>query len=237
MSKLGVNVDHVATLRQARRVLFPDPIEAARICEDAGCDSIVCHLREDRRHINDNDLVSLKKRVRTRLNLELSIAPDIVAIACKVKPDQATLVPERREEITTEGGLELSSKKKELERVIKQLVKENIQVSLFIDPEEDIIKMSKDLGAGIIELHTGAYSNAKTSEEINRQLGILKSSVRFGKNLGLIVSAGHGLNYQNVSSLAKIDGIEELNIGHSIIAHAIFVGLERAVKEMKALIK
>ncbi len=237
MPKLGVNIDHVATLRQARRVLYPDPIEAARICEDAGCDSIVCHLREDRRHINDNDLVSLKKRVRTRLNLEMSIAPNIVKIACKVKPDQATLVPERREEITTEGGLELSSKKKELERVIKQLVKENIQVSLFIDPEEDIIKMSKDLGAGIIELHTGAYSNAKTSEEINRQLGILKSSVRFGKNLGLIVSAGHGLNYQNVSSLGKIDGIEELNIGHSIIAHAIFVGLERAVKEMKALIK
>ncbi|MCK4463202.1 MAG: pyridoxine 5'-phosphate synthase [Candidatus Omnitrophica bacterium] len=237
MPKLGVNIDHVATLRQARRVIYPDPIEAARICEDAGCDSIVCHLREDRRHINDNDLVSLKKRVRTRLNLELSVAPDIVEIACKVKPDQATLVPEKREEVTTEGGLGLSSKKKELERVIKQLVKENIQVSLFIDPEEDIIKMSKDLGVGIIELHTGAYSNAKTSEEMNRQLGILKGSVRFGKSLGLIVNAGHGLNYQNVSSVAKIDGIEELNIGHSIISHAIFVGLEKAVKDMKALIK
>lgn len=237
MPKLGVNIDHVATLRQARRVLYPDPIEAARICEDAGCDSIVCHLREDRRHINDNDLLSLKKRVRTRLNLELSVAPDIVEIACKVKPDQATLVPERREEITTEGGLELISKKKDFKRVIKQLAKENIQVSLFIDPEEDIIEMSKDLGAGIIELHTGAYSNAKTSEEMNHRLGILKGAVRFGRNLGLIVNAGHGLNYKNVSSVAKIDGIEELNIGHSIISRAIFVGLENAVKEMKALIK
>ncbi len=237
MPKLGVNIDHVATLRQARRVIYPDPIEAARICEDAGCDSIVCHLREDRRHINDNDLICLKKSVKTRLNLEMSVADEILDLACSIKPDQATIVPEKRQEITTEGGLDLISKKDEIKKVIAKLKKENIRVSLFIDPEKEMIEISKDLGAGMIELHTGEYANAKTSDERNRQLHILKDAVRLGRDLNIIVAAGHGLNYQNTSAVAKIEGIEELNIGHSIVSYAVFVGLEKAVKEMKELIR
>lgn len=237
MPKLGVNIDHVATLRQARGVDYPDPVQAARICEDAGCDSIVCHLREDRRHINDNDLTLLKKTVKTRLNLEMSIASEIVNIAANIKPDEATLVPERREEITTEGGLEVVSKKREIKKVIDRLKKEKIKINLFIDPSEDTIKLCGDLGADMIELHTGQYANSKTKNESGRHLNILRKAVQTGKKLGLIVNAGHGLNYQNVSSVAKIEGIEELNIGHSIVSHALFVGLGQAVKQMKDLVR
>jgi pyridoxine 5-phosphate synthase len=235
--KLGVNVDHIATLRQARREFEPDPVEAALICEKAGADSIVCHLREDRRHINDQDLKELKQRVTTRLNLEMSVNQEIVEIACVVKPDQATLVPERRQEITTEGGLDLVSQQKKVERAIQSLKGKGILVSLFIDPVKRQVEMAKSVGADYIELHTGQYARSKTPSEIKRTLRELISAKELGVGLGLGVNAGHGLNYKNVEAITKIKGIDELNIGHSIISRAVFVGLEQAVKEMLRLIK
>jgi len=235
--KLGVNVDHVATLRQARRELEPDPIEAARICEKAGADSIVCHLREDRRHINDRDLIRLKKMVRTRLNLEMSINRGIVEIACQVRPNQATLVPEKRQEVTTEGGLDVFSQKNKVRQVVQRLKEKGILVSLFIDPVKKQIEESKTVGADYIELHTGRYARSKNPPGIKETLDDLKRAVDLATDIGLGVNAGHGLNYNNVKAIARIKGIEELNIGHSIISHAVFVGLEQAVKEMLGLIK
>lgn len=235
--KLGVNVDHVATLRQARRVTVPDPIMAAEICEQAGCDSIVCHLREDRRHINDEDLKKLRKVVKTKLNLEMSCAEEIVNIALKVKPDQATLVPERREEVTTEGGLDVVSNQKIISKVVERLNSENIVVSLFIDPEESQIEAAKQIGVECIELHTGRYADAHSESEVDRELQSLIQSGKFARNLNLKVFAGHGLNYDNVKRIAGIREIEELNIGHSIVARAVFTGLEKAVKDMLVLLK
>lgn len=235
--KLGVNIDHVATLRQARREFEPDPIEAARICEVAGADSIVCHLREDRRHINDRDLKRLKQIVKTRLNLEMSVNKEIVEIACAVKPDQATLVPERRQEITTEGGLDLISQGKMARQAIKALKKKGILVSLFIDPSKRQVEMARKIGADYIELHTGKYARSKTRAEIKKTLDDLIAATELATSLGLGVNAGHGLNYNNVREILKIREIEELNIGHSIISHAVFVGLEQAVKEMIRLIR
>jgi len=235
--KLGVNVDHVATLRQARREFEPDPIEAALVCEKAGVDSIVCHLREDRRHINDRDLKELKRRVTTRLNLEMSVNKEIVDIACAVKPNQATLVPERRQEVTTEGGLDLISQEKKVKQAIQSLKDRGILVSLFIDPKKRQVEKAKAAGADYIELHTGQYARSKTAAEIKRTLQDLVAAVNLGRSLGLGVNAGHGLNYKNVQEIARIKGIEELNIGHSIISRAVFVGLEQAVKEMLKLIK
>ncbi|MBN2097917.1 MAG: pyridoxine 5'-phosphate synthase [Candidatus Omnitrophica bacterium] len=235
--QLGVNIDHVATLRQARKIGIPDPIQAAEICERTGCDSIVCHLREDRRHINDSDLINLRRIVKTRLNLEMSCAQEIVEIACKVLPDQATLVPERREEITTEGGLNLVDHQNRIKEVVATLRSCGIRVSLFIDPETTQIEMAQQLGVQSIELHTGKYADCKGEDELKRQLEILKKSAGLGQRLGLKVFAGHGLNYENVKTVAQIQGIEELNIGHSIISRAVFVGLENAVKKMLALIK
>lgn len=235
MPKLGVNIDHIATLRQARQVSYPDPVEAAKICEYAGADSIVCHLREDRRHINDSDLSLLKKSVKTRLNLEMSIADEIVNIACKVKPEQATIVPEKRQEITTEGGLEVILQGGDIRRVVQRLEKAGIAVSLFIDPDETIIKASGDLGVTIIELHTGQYANETVKEKRDEALDNLKRCVAYAHELGLTVNAGHGLNYENVTPVAKITGLEELNIGHSVISYASFFGLEKAIRKMKEI--
>jgi pyridoxine 5-phosphate synthase len=237
MAKLGVNIDHVATIREARRIAYPDPIEAAVICESAGCDSIVCHLREDRRHIKDSDLLRLRKSVRTRLNLEMSIAKDIVDIACSVKPDQATLVPEKRKELTTEGGLDVIKYKKQVASVVKRLNENGIKASLFIDPVKEQIVASKETGANVIELHTGEYANAKSVSSASKELEAIIHAVKFSRSLGLEVNAGHGLNYKNTARIACIEGVNELNIGHSIIARAIMVGLKQAVEEMLGLIR
>ena len=236
MPKLGVNIDHVATVRQARRTIEPDPVEAAAIAEAAGCDSIVVHLRQDRRHINDEDVKLLSKSAKTRLNLEMSCAEEIVGIACKIKPDQATLVPEKREELTTEGGLDVVKNETKIKKTINSLKRHGILASLFIDPEEEQIRASKQLGADSVELHTGEYANAENEKE--RQLNLKKiiAATELGLDLGLTVNAGHGLTYKNVKPIAQIPGVEELNIGHSIISRAVLVGLEQAVKEMLELI-
>lgn len=235
--KLGVNIDHVATLREARREREPDPIEAAISCEKAGCDSIVAHLREDRRHINDYDVRELRKKIKTRFNLEMSTSEEIVKAAMDIKPEQATLVPEKRQEITTEGGLDVVSNMRKISGVTAKLESKGIKVSLFIDPGREQIEASKKAGAGIIEIHTGRYANAKDSESIESELAAIKEAAAIGRELGLVVNAGHGLNYVNVKKIADIKEIEELNIGHSIISRSLFVGLENAVKEMLALIK
>jgi len=235
--KLGVNIDHVATLREARGGSSPDPVAAAIACEAAGCDSIVCHLREDRRHINDADVKILRKTVSTMLNLEMSVARGIVRIARKIRPDQATLVPEKRMEVTTEGGLDVKRGGSRLKRTIAELQRSGIDVSLFVDPVKSQIDASLESGATIIELHTGEYSNAAAGRERLKQLKILEKSVVYAKSLGLVVNAGHGLDYDNVKDVAAIKGLNELNIGHSIIARAVFTGLEAAVGEMLDLIR
>ena len=234
--RLGVNIDHIATLREARGDLEPEPAFGAILAEASGADAIVAHLREDRRHINDQDIFILKGIIKTRFNLEMSIAPEIVKIASRLKPDQATLVPEKRQELTTEGGLDCVLNLNKIKKVVHYLEKSGIEVSLFIDPVKRQIVAAKKTGAGMIELHTGAYANAKTKAEENRQLAELKSAVNFAQRLEFQVFAGHGLNYNNVSRIAAIRGIEELNIGHSIISRSVFVGLGRAIIEMKGLI-
>lgn len=235
MTKLGVNIDHVATIRQARREFEPDPVEAVRICEQAGADSIVCHLREDRRHINDRDVQRIKKIVKIRFNLEMSLAPQIIRIAGRIRPDQATIVPERREEVTTEGGLDVVKHFRKVKNAVGYLQKKGIEVSLFIAPVEAQIRKSKEAGATIIELHTGEYANAQTAGGRRRQLQRLKKAAQFAEKLGLFVSAGHGLKYDNTADVARIAAIKELNIGHSIISRSIVVGLTTAVREMKKL--
>ncbi len=237
MTKLGVNIDHVATVREARGAANPDPLEAAMECIGAGCDSIVCHLREDRRHIKDDDLWRLREAVKTRLNLEMSIANDIVDIACKVRPEQATLVPEKRRELTTEGGLDVVKYFSKIAKVIEKFDEKKIEASIFIDPSKIQIDASKRVGASIIELHTGEYANARTDAVRLKELDKIKRSVEYAKRIGLEVNAGHGLNYANVRDVAMIKGINELNIGHSIVARAIIVGMRQAVEEMIGLIK
>jgi pyridoxine 5-phosphate synthase len=236
MPLLGVNIDHVATLREVRKGIEPEPVFAALICEANGADSIVAHLREDRRHIKERDLYILKEVVKTKLNLEMSVAPEIVEIACKVKPDQATLVPEKRQELTTEGGLDVLSNFKKIKRILNKLEKQGILVSLFIDPDKRQIDASKKVGAGMIELHTGRYADARNEKEQDKYFKELETAVSYARGKNLIVNAGHGLNYYNVTRVARIKEIEELNIGYSIICRAILVGLERAVKEMRMLI-
>ena len=232
MIKLGVNIDHVATLRQARRECEPDPVVAADICEKAGCHSIVAHLREDRRHIQDKDIILLRKKVKTKFNLEMSLNTGIINIALSLKPDQATLVPEKRMEITTEGGVDVTANFSRLKSTVIRLQKKGIVVSLFIDPNHSQIKKAFETGASVIELHTGSYARAKTMSTIAHELIKVKDATRFAKTLGLTVAAGHGLNYKNVKAIAQIPGIVELNIGHAIISRAVFVGLSRAVREM-----
>jgi len=236
MVRLGVNVDHVATVRQARRIDEPDPVLAAYLAELAGADSIICHLREDRRHIQDRDLKLLRETVKTRLNLEMAPTNEMVRIALEVKPDLCTLVPERREELTTEGGLNVALNIEGLKKTVKLLHDADIKVSLFIDPDPEQVKASHRCGADIIEIHTGRYAEAKKELEIEKRLEEIENAAKFAAKLKLSVSAGHGLNYRNVPRLLRIEEIEELNIGHSIVARAVIVGFERAVREMKELI-
>jgi pyridoxine 5-phosphate synthase len=236
MIKLGVNVDHVATVRQARRTVEPEPVWAAAICELAGARCITAHLREDRRHIQDRDIRLLRQTVRTKLNLEMANADEIVAIALEVKPDQATLVPEKRQEITTEGGLDVAGNLKPISQTVRKLRDAGIIVSLFVDAESDQIKASAETGAEFIELHTGKYANAPDEESQLKELQVLIDGAEHALRVGLRVNAGHGLNYTNIGGMHKVPGLEEVNIGHSIISRAIFVGLDRAVREMVALL-
>jgi pyridoxine 5-phosphate synthase len=237
MIRLGVNIDHVATLRQARRASEPDPVAAAVLATLGGADSITIHLREDRRHINDRDVRLLRQVVTGLLNLELSVADEIVGIACEVKPNQATLVPERREEVTTEGGLDVVAHQTAVARAMKRLTKAGISVALFIDPDAAQIEIAKKLGARAVEIQTARYSEARTEAERLKELNALQESTDHAKRLGLNVHMGHGLNYDNVAAIAQIPGVEELNIGHSIVSRAVLVGLERAVREMKEAIR
>jgi pyridoxine 5-phosphate synthase len=236
MAELGVNIDHVATIRQARRTYEPDPVHAAVLAELGGADGITIHLREDRRHIQDRDLQVLKQTVSgIKLNLELAAAPEIVEIACQTRPHQATLVPEKREEVTTEGGLDVLGNRTAVAEAVKRLRDAGIVVSLFLDPEPKQIEAAKDLGAHAVELHTGKYALAHGSEQLE-QLAALIQAGKLIRKLGLLLHAGHGLNYQNVRAIAEIEGMRELNIGHSIVSRAVLVGMERAVREMKSLI-
>ena len=235
MAQLGVNIDHVATIRQARRTYEPDPVLAAGLAEQAGADLITVHLREDRRHIQDRDLYILRQTVATRLNLELACDTEVVRIACEVKPHQATLVPERREEVTTEGGLEVAGDRERVRRAIEALREHNIEISLFIDPDPRQIEASQQLGVTMVELHTGSYALARGSAQ-TAELKRLAEAGKLVRQLGMQLHAGHGLNYHNVGPVAAIEHMDELNIGHSIVARAIFVGFPAAVSEMKRLI-
>ncbi|MEA2762378.1 MAG: pyridoxine 5-phosphate synthase [Gemmatimonadaceae bacterium] len=227
--RLYINIDHVATLRQARRGDEPDPVEAASVCETAGADGITAHLREDRRHMQDADIEKLKKTVRTYFNLEMACVAEMLELARRLKPEQVTLVPERREEITTEGGLDITSDPARIRNAVESLSSAGIRVSLFIDPTRAAVEQSRKIGVPAIELHTGTYSHHPESEA---PLDALRDSARRGADLGLAVHAGHGLNLRNVAAVAAIPEIEELNIGHSIVSRAVFVGLDRAVREM-----
>jgi len=237
MPRLGVNIDHVATVRQARGGMYPDPVTAAGIVELAGADGIVCHLREDRRHIQDRDLRILREIIQTRLNLEMAATEEMVRIALATKPNIVTLVPERREELTTEGGLDVIKSFKSLKKAIQRLQKGGIPVSLFIDPRKEQIKASEGVGANAVEIHTGHYCDARTLSEEDEELKKILDAVGEASNLNFQIAAGHGLNYVNVRRIAEIKEILELNIGHSIIARAVLVGLDRAIREMLTLIQ
>jgi pyridoxine 5-phosphate synthase len=232
-TRLGVNVDHVATVRQARGVQVPDPVEAAVLAELGGCDGITIHLREDRRHIQDRDLAILRRTVKTRLNLEMASTQEMVKIALDVKPDVVTLVPERREELTTEGGLEVAMNMDYLKKVITLLSDAEIRVSLFVDADIDQIKASHRVGAQAVEIHTGKYAEAKTRGEAENEYGKIVNAAKIAHKLKLEVIAGHGLDYRNVRGVVEISEIVEVNIGHSIVSRAVMVGMERAVREMK----
>ena len=237
MITLGVNVDHVATVRQARRTTEPDPVTAAAIAELAGAHCITVHLREDRRHIQDRDVRILRETVQTKLNLEMAVAVEIVEIACDIVPDQATLVPERREEVTTEGGLDVAGNLEQVTATVKRLSDAGIVVSLFVDPDEKQVDASAKSGAQFIELHTGAFDNARGEAAADAELHKLITAAEQAVKAGLRVNAGHGLDYINVRAMHEIKELEEVNIGHSIIARAVFTGLKRAVKEMLALLE
>jgi pyridoxine 5-phosphate synthase len=231
---LGVNIDHVATLRQARRARLPDPVHAALIAESSGADSITLHLREDRRHIQDQDVRTLRGLLKTHMNLELAVTPEMLRIAAEVRPADCCLVPERRTEVTTEGGLDVASDLARVREAVTQLTDAGIRVALFIDPQPQQIESAAAAGAPVIELHTGAYAEAAGAAQA-LQLARLAEAVRQARQLGLTVHAGHGLNYHNVQPVAALRDIVELNIGHAIIAHALFAGLSAAVREMKGL--
>jgi pyridoxine 5-phosphate synthase len=236
-ARLGVNVDHVATLRQSRRTAYPDPVAAAMLAELAGADQITIHLREDRRHIQERDLTVMRKTVATRLNLEMAATQEMVKIAYEVKPDVVTLVPERREELTTEGGLDVVGGRDGLRRIVKTLHDAEIRVSLFIDPDLDQVKAAHRAEAEVVEFHTGRYCDARLAGDRARELSRLVDASKAASRLGLEVAAGHGLNYRNVGPIAALQEVEELNIGHAIVARAVLVGFERAVREMKELIE
>lgn len=235
--RLGVNVDHVATLRQARRAPYPDPVLAASLAELAGADQITVHLREDRRHIQDRDLQLLRQTVRTTLNLEMAATSEMVQVAFAAKPDTVTLVPERRQELTTEGGLDVSNGKESLKKVVRTLRDGDIEVSLFVDPDLEQIRSSHRVDAQAVELHTGRYCDTVDPKEKARELARLVEAAKTARKLGLRVAAGHGLNYENLRPIVAIEEITELNIGHSIIARAVLVGMDRAVRDMLELMK
>jgi pyridoxine 5-phosphate synthase len=237
MIRLGVNIDHVATVRQARQAREPDPVAAAVLALLGGADGITVHLREDRRHIQDRDVRLLRQLITNRLNLEMACVDSITTIACEIKPDEATLVPERRAELTTEGGLDVVANKSAVEVTIKRLVDAGIEVSLFIDPDVQQIEMAKLLGAKAIEIQTARYSEARTPDLHEQELDTLREATTFAHNLGLKVHMGHGLNYTNVVPIVGIPCVQELNIGHSIISRAVLVGMERAVREMKDVMR
>ena len=232
---LGVNIDHIATVRNARGTVYPDPLRAALLAEQAGADLITLHLREDRRHIKDADVLAIRPQLLTRMNLEAAVTREMVDFACQVRPQDVCLVPERREEVTTEGGLDVIRYYKEVESAISQLKAEGIRVSLFIDADEQQIAAAAAVGAPVIELHTGRYAEAENPMDVARELARIRGGVRAGIRHGLRVNAGHGLHYTNVQPVAAIPEIHELNIGHAIVAHALFVGWEHAVREMKAI--
>jgi len=233
MIRLGVNIDHVATVRQARRAAEPDPVAAAVLALLGGADGITVHLREDRRHIQDRDVRLLRQVVTSRLNLEMAVADEIVAIACQVKPDEATLVPEKRQELTTEGGLDVVANEAAVGKAVERLKGAGIEVSLFLDPDPRQIEIARVLGVEAVEIHTGRYAEARGTAARTRELEALRTAAAFAKEQGLHVHMGHGLNYSNVQAVARIAGVEELNIGHSIVSRAVLIGLERAVREMK----
>ncbi len=232
---LGVNIDHVATLRNARGTRYPDPIRAALQAEAAGADAITLHLREDRRHIVDADVRALRTQLSTRMNLECAVTPEMLDIACEVRPHDACLVPEKRAELTTEGGLDVAGRFESVRAACRQLAEAGSRVSLFIDADETQIRAAQEAGAPVIELHTGRYADAHDEAEQQREYERIVQGVRFGASLGLKVNAGHGLHYTNVQQIAAIEGIVELNIGHAIVAQAIFSGWDNAVREMKAI--
>ena len=233
---LGVNIDHIATLRQARGTRYPDPVQAALVAEEAGADGITLHLREDRRHIQDRDVYLLNDMLNTRMNLEMAVTDEMVEIAMKVKPACVCLVPEKREELTTEGGLNVLANEAAIKSACERLKSVNSEVSLFIDADEKQIDAAVRCGAPVIEIHTGHYADAPSPQEQQQELQKIVQGVAYALEVGLIVNAGHGLHYHNTEAIAAIPGINELNIGHSIIAHAAFVGLKSAVKEMRDLI-
>jgi pyridoxine 5-phosphate synthase len=232
--ELGVNIDHVATLRNARGTVYPDPLRAAALAEEAGADLITLHLREDRRHIKDADLLALRPLIKTRMNLECAVTPEMIDIACSVKPHDVCLVPEKREEVTTEGGLDVVGHFEAVKAATKKLIDTGIRVSLFIDPEEKQIQAARDVGATVVELHTGRYADLSGAEQIKELERIRKAAI-FGKNIGLRVNAGHGLHEGNVKPIAAIAELSELNIGHAIVAEALFKGWQKAITDMKAL--
>ena len=235
MATLGVNIDHIANVREARKTIEPDPVQYAFLAELGGADAITVHLREDRRHIQDRDVFILKETIKTKLNLEMAATEEMLEISKKLLPDYVTLVPEKREEVTTEGGLDVKNNEKHLKRFVKSLKDSNIQVSAFIDPESEQIHYSKEIGFHFIELHTGKYADLKGEDQYKELQKIIESTYA-ANDIGLVVNAGHGLNYQNVKKIASINNINELNIGHSIVARALAVGLEKSVREMKSLI-
>lgn len=232
--ELGINIDHVATLRNARGTAYPDPLKAARLAEEAGADLITLHLREDRRHINDADLLALRPLIKTRMNLECAVTPEMIKIACQVKPHDVCLVPEKREEVTTEGGLDILGHYDAVKLATKQLQEAGIRVSLFIDPDVKQIAAAKEVGATVIELHTGRYADV-TGEEQKKELERIQKAAEYGVSIGLRVNAGHGLHEGNVMPIAAISNLSELNIGHAIVAEALFKGWQKAILDMKSL--
>ncbi|AEB10122.1 pyridoxine 5'-phosphate synthase [Desulfobacca acetoxidans] len=237
MARLEVNVDHIATLRQARLIDEPDPVTAAALAELAGADGIIVHLREDRRHIQDRDVRILRQTVKTRLNLEMAATAEIIGIAKEIRPDVATLVPEKREELTTEGGLDVAGYQDHIHQAVQQLQQAGIRVSLFVDPQPEQLKAASVVGANYVELHTGTYAEARSEDEADRLFEELLAAAAHARQLGLAVKAGHGLNYRNIKRFRGRKEFDEYSIGHSIISRAVLVGLERAVREMIALIK
>jgi len=232
--ELGINIDHVATLRNARGTVYPDPLRAARLAEEAGANLITLHLREDRRHIKDADLMALRPLIQTRMNLECAVTPEMINIACRVQPQDVCLVPEKREEVTTEGGLDVLGHFEAVKAATTQLKSAGIRISLFIDPEERQIQAAKDIGATVVELHTGRYAHLAGDQQ-KQELERIRKAAQFGKSIGLRVNAGHGLHEGNVIPVAAIAELSELNIGHAIVAEALFKGWQKAITDMKAL--